>query len=348
MVVCVYCKKNYSNSTILANHQKTANFCIKIQNNLNNNSEVNKPIINEQLITQEKKEKEEKDNKIDLIKCNFCKKDFSSKFKLVSHLNICKQKEIEEIKKEYELKLENSKKEYELQLVSLKKEHKKEIEAKNEYIQSLNNQINTYIEKTTSHLFTNNSSISTTNNNNIVNTINIKDEEFNKLFSLIKPMIPREIKRSMEQIRYESMVNNVEPMDKYFIKCFVENFKDYMFTTDGSRGTIIIKLENGDSDKIKAVQFILDCFKIAEDKLKLLFNAIQHHLKSLSDIDEITLEQYSLYKTNLKDLVQFVLENKSNKLVNKIATELVKRSKIVKNKRLTDNKVLEDEILKLH
>jgi len=58
-----------------------------------------------------------------------------------------------------------------------------------------------------------------------------------------------------------------------------------MFTTDGSRGTIVIKLENGDSDKIKAVQFILDCFKIAEDKLRLLFNAIQHHLKSLSEIE---------------------------------------------------------------
>ena len=51
-------------------------------------------------------------------------------------------------------------------------------------------------------------------------------------------------------------------------------------------------------------------------------------------------------------MVQFVLENKSNKLIKskicKIATELVKRNKIVKNKRLTDNKVIEDEILKLH
>ena len=134
------------------------------------------------------KQKSNKDTK-----CEFCNKDFSSKFKLKSHLNICKEKEINEIKKEYDLKLENNKKEYELKLETskkeyelkiennikeydlklslLKKEHKKEIEGKNEYIKCLNNQINTFIEKTTSHLFTNNTPISSTN---------IKDEESNK------------------------------------------------------------------------------------------------------------------------------------------------------------------------
>ncbi len=102
MVTCVYCKRNYSNLTILTNHQKTANFCIKIQNNLNNTAEVNNSIVPEQLI------KEEKDNKI--VKCNFCNKDFSTKFKLLSHLNICKQKEIEEIKKSMSLSLKIVKK----------------------------------------------------------------------------------------------------------------------------------------------------------------------------------------------------------------------------------------------
>jgi hypothetical protein len=121
-----------------------------------------------------------------------------------------------------------------------------------------------------------------------------------------------------------------------------------MFTTDGSRGTIIIKLENGDSDKIKAVQFIIDCFKIAQPELKRLFVEVQRYLKVLSDANEITAEEYAMYKVNLKDLVDFVFEKKSNKLVNKIASELVKRGKIVKNKRLTDNKVLENEILGLN
>ena len=40
MVICIYCKKNYSTSTILSNHQKSANFCILIQNSLINNSEI--------------------------------------------------------------------------------------------------------------------------------------------------------------------------------------------------------------------------------------------------------------------------------------------------------------------
>ncbi len=373
---CEFCKKEYSNIHILNNHQKTANFCLKIQNNINSNEPDDK-------------------NNIQLSTCHFCNKEFNTKFKLSSHLKNCKHKELEEVKKYYETKIEelsveleenkkdcevkleeNKKdcevkleelkknckkeiedviKEYELKLElskkevdNIKKELRKEIQVKDDYIQTLKNQLNVYIEKTTSPVYTvNNIDNINNNNNHIVNTVNIKDQEFNKLFASIKPMIPRDIKTSMEQIRFQPMINNVEPMDKYFIKCFVEHFKDYVFTTDGSRGTIIIKLENGDSDKIKAVQFILDCFKIAEDKLRILFTALNDHLKHLSDIEEITLEQYGLYKVNLKDLVCFVLENKSNKLVNKIASELVKRSKMVKNKRLTDNKVIENEILKL-
>ncbi len=326
MVVCEFCKKEYSNIHILNNHQKTANFCIKIQNSIKNSIDKKNENIN-----------------ISILICEFCKKEFNTKFKLISHSGNCKHKELKNELDQVKKELEEVKKENEVKLELLKKENK----IKDDYIQTLKNQINVYIEKTTS-----NNSVGNNNNtsivNNIVNTVNIKEEEFNKLFASIKPMIPKDIKRSMQYILHEPMVNNVESMDKYFIKSFVEHFKDYMFTTDGSRGTIIIKLENGDSDKIKAVQFIIDCFKIAQPELKRLFVEVQRYLKVLSDANEITAEEYAMYKVNLKDLVDFVFEKKSNKLVNKIASELVKRGKIVKNKRLTDNKVLENEILGLN
>ena len=345
MIVCEFCKKEYSNIHILNNHQKTANFCLKIQNNIKNTSNY----------IEIKKENEETliDND-NLFNCEFCQKEFNTKFKLNSHMNNCKQREVEIIRKEYELKLDSVKKEYELKLESIKKEnevnlesvkkeYKKEIQLKDDYIKTLKEQVNIYIEKTASG----STSISTTNNN-IINSINIKEEQFNKYFESLKPMLSRNIKSSMEQINYYQMLNNVEPMDKYFIKSFVDNFKDYMFTTDSSRKTIIIKLENGDSQKIKAVEFILNCFKIAEPELIRLFRALDHHIRDLAEMEEITPEEHLLYLKNLNDLKQFVFEQKSNKLVNKIATELVNRGKIMNSKKITDNKVIENEILRLH
>ncbi len=214
------------------------------------------------------------------------------------------------------------------------------MEASEKLINKYEEQIKIFIDKTTSNVFN-------VNNIDNINSLNIREEEINKNFQNLKPMLPINIKKSMEQINYYQMFNNVEPMDKYFIKSFVENFKDYMFTTDGSRKTIIIKLENGNSDKMKAVQFILDCFKIAEPELKRLFMALTYHIKSLADMEDISPDQYLSYVKNLNDLKVFVFEQKSNKLVNKIASELIKRGKIVKNKMLTDNKVIENEILQL-
>lgn len=335
MSICEYCKKEYSNLSALNHHQKTAVFCLKIQKSLTSLSNTNLSLNNE----------ENKTNNLTI--CEYCNKDFSTKFKLASHLHICKQKEIYNLKKEYELKLENSKKEYELIISSLKKEHKKEIETKNEYIQSLNKQINTYIEKTTSNMG-NNNSVSTTNNNNIVNTINIKEEEFTKLFGLIKPMLPDNINKSMRCINYQQMVDVIEELDEYFINEFVKNFKDYLFTTDVSRGIVVIKLENGDSSKIQAQQFILNCFKIGEKELRQLFKAVEHYLFSLHENEEMSDLDYAINKEKLKDLEYFVFNEKPNKIVKKIASKLLKNSIILSNQKSTDNKVIEDEILKLH
>ena len=38
MFICNYCKKEYSSVSVLNYHQKTAVFCIKIQNDLKNNN----------------------------------------------------------------------------------------------------------------------------------------------------------------------------------------------------------------------------------------------------------------------------------------------------------------------
>ena len=67
---CEYCNKIYSTKSSLNNHQKTAKFCIKLQNtNINTRFD-----------------------------CSYCKKNFTSKYNLSLHLNIFKTQKNNNIK----------------------------------------------------------------------------------------------------------------------------------------------------------------------------------------------------------------------------------------------------------
>lgn len=254
MLTCNFCKKEYTSLSSLNYHQKTAVFCKKIQLNISltsNTGSISNLNTNANTKLVESNE----------LKCNFCNKEFSTKFRLTTHLNICKERENNELKNNYNYEIDELKKQHSNQLEelkkeineltkehsnqldelkkeisSLKKEHKKEIQLKDDYIQTLKNQLNIYIERTTLNS-NNNSSVNTTNNNNnIINNINIKNEEYSKLFDLIKPMLSNNINSSMRNIRYDKMVDNVvESLDEYFINEFVKNFKDYVIVTDKSR-----------------------------------------------------------------------------------------------------------------
>ena len=72
---CVFCDKQYANKKILINHQKTAKFCIDIQNKSKNNTN----------ITQS-------------FQCEYCNDDFTQKSSLERHYETCKlrQKKIKE------------------------------------------------------------------------------------------------------------------------------------------------------------------------------------------------------------------------------------------------------------
>lgn len=66
MVVCDYCNSEFANVSSLNKHQKTSKYCIKLR-------DTNK-------------------TEILLFNCEFCKKDFTSKHRLNSHISICRVK----------------------------------------------------------------------------------------------------------------------------------------------------------------------------------------------------------------------------------------------------------------
>ena len=66
---CQFCNKNFSVKSSLKTHQKSAKYCIKIQNDLNKQ---NKDVIS--------------------FNCEFCKKNFTSKHRYEGHMDICVSK----------------------------------------------------------------------------------------------------------------------------------------------------------------------------------------------------------------------------------------------------------------
>ena len=79
---CQYCKKTFSSKSSLNNHQKTAKYCLKLQDS-------NMEIVN--------------------FKCEYCDNYFTIKQHLSNHLLACKEK------KDKELQEKLSKKDKELQ-----------------------------------------------------------------------------------------------------------------------------------------------------------------------------------------------------------------------------------------
>ncbi len=86
---CQYCNKDYANEKILKKHQKTAIFCIEIQNRIQNQIHSS----SESLVF----------GKSINFSCQFCEEHFTLKYNLERHYKSCKIK-IEKIQEENELK----------------------------------------------------------------------------------------------------------------------------------------------------------------------------------------------------------------------------------------------------
>ena len=96
---CQFCNKDFSNKSSLTNHQKTAKYCLKLQDT---------------------------DKEISNFNCDYCKKLFTSRQNLNIHLAICKDKEIKILKKEKDKEIEILRKEKDKEIEILRKEKDKQ------------------------------------------------------------------------------------------------------------------------------------------------------------------------------------------------------------------------------
>jgi hypothetical protein len=122
---CRFCKKIFSTKSSLNNHQKTAKYCLSLQ---------------------------DKDIQITKFDCEFCDKRFTSNKQLLSHLLNCKNKEknqeLENIRNEKEQELENLRNEKNQELKNLRNEMNQKLEnlrsEKDKIIIKLNTQIENF------------------------------------------------------------------------------------------------------------------------------------------------------------------------------------------------------------
>ena len=318
---CEFCKKEYANQSSLKLHQKTAKFCLEIQQRLNNIKSENK---------ENKDEKEE--NK---FICEFCDKSFNLKSHLKTHIVNCKVKK-DKIDKSHLDELNNLK----VELVrkneyinKLESELKIEINSKNEYTSKLESKIackNEYIDKLEKELeeykknvFENNkilSSKETTvyNNCNNNNEYNI---EFNKMVQNLVPCTKENIASRINNIHCDSIIYPNDFNVKYNISSTIAHqLKDTAFVTDFSRGIICTKDENGISHKSNSEKYILDCMDLTKSELLRLCQKTLNTLRERED--ELVYEDYSNCMTTLGFVIDMINGKRQNKLITKIGNML--------------------------
>ena len=169
--ICEFCNKTFTTRNILQNHQKTAKYCVKIQN---------REIPCE-------------------FNCNYCKKEFMRYDGLQEHLLVCKEKiknendsminelinykklyekqelKIKKLTKEYDARLEKQKEEYETRLEEQKKDYEIRIKKYEERYDKQQEIINRIALKPTAKTIVNNHTNNTNHTNN--NFINFNDTE---------------------------------------------------------------------------------------------------------------------------------------------------------------------------
>ena len=196
---CNVCNKEFSTKGSLYTHQKTAKYCLEKQGK--NNEEFN---------------------------CIFCQKKFTLRHVLHDHLQICKEKSIKEMSKDYETEI---------------KSLKKIIEDKDRYytdqidtLKEIITKLEAMLEKFENAVIANTRNPITTTNNTIVlnNTLNLNDTE--KFKSIIGEGLNKNVvcngQKGLAKFVFDNILKG--PDGKLMYKCVDPSRQNFEFTnSDG-------------------------------------------------------------------------------------------------------------------
>lgn len=304
-ITCQFCNNTFKSISNLNLHQKTAGFCIKIQKELNN-------INNEEI---------EKNTFI----CEYCNKTFSLKANLKTHYSYCKikkendsKKEVEDIKTKLQYEMDQQKIKYEEQ-IKYKNEQIEKLEKENE---AYKNRLFSREEKLTEEIIKRPPTVYQDNRKTTSNyTL-----QYNKMVEELKPRTNEYIKESIKKIKIDDMIyTNDNAIDYNFACNLVNILKDTVFFTDPSRGRLVYKDENGNSAKMQAEAYIMECIKISKPECIEMCKRSLDIVKSRQK--EFTDDDYAKCMVGISQLSDCINKGKQHSIITEISNTLVKASK---------------------
>ncbi len=341
--VCEFCNKSFSTTSNLNTHLKTNKKCIEIR-----------------LINANKQ-----DIKIECFECEFCKKIFSKKYNLNTHLKTCKiktfiqeenplqnkdinlEEENNTLKEEIKiLKEKQLKHEYELSLkeeqLKSKEEQLKSKEEQLKYaLKSLEEKKQEYTELLNSFKSIKVSGKSTTNNTTNNTTVNNYNVQFDKMVDKLLIFSPENIKNSINNINGHDLVYlNDFDGEKNFSSEFVKCIKNLTFCTDTARGSLIVKKEDGNTDKITSESFVLKCLEDGKQECLQKINLGIQFLEDEYEAGEenpanstISLEDFVKCRYKLLSLRDHIRQNGPNEVITTLSNVVAKNVEQLSSKR---------------
>jgi len=358
---CKYCNKSFSSSSNLNTHIKTNKKCIELRSTTQTNikTEVypcefcNKNFSTKQNLSTHLnicKQKEIKEI-LDTVKpVTMNVNDISKELAILKEENTSLKEN--QIKLEYEINFKNEhikmkEEKYISELKSKEEKYLSELKSKDEQLknalkslekkeQEYNELLNSFKSIKTSGKSTTNN---TTNSNNT--TVNNYNVQFDKMVEKLLIFSPENIKNSINKINgYDLVYLNNFDGEKNFSAEFVKCIKDLTFCTDTSRGSLIVKKEDGNTDKITSESFVLKCLEdgkqecIQKINLGIQFLETEYEAGEADPINSsISLEDFVKCRYKLMSLRDHIRQNGPNEVITTLSNVVAKNVEQLSSKR---------------
>jgi hypothetical protein len=223
----------------------------------------------------------------ELVRCDFCLKEFSTKKYLTQHLDHCKNKKLTEqsdLKKDFE---------------SLQKEIielKLKLQFKDELNEKLQKEIEELSKRPTTSIINNN-----TNNYQI---------EFNQLVQNIEAFNQTSLSNKIKSITIEEM-DSYDPknLEDSLSHTLCNTLKDYTFCTDKARKIVVIKKEDGSTQKMQLKEFINLSLNTNIVDIRNYIKELEVHYDTKWTTDRMTTENFEVFDVSLQKIKESMNKN---------------------------------------